>query len=123
MSAPGPAPGAANADPGDVEGKPGAVGERGMSARQARLAEWTILAVSVLALILVFQPFSLRLFGVGTALVVVAALAFNLVPLCRPGVPARRLALTGLLVLGILVVVGLAAIGSAYLYGVWMQTP
>jgi hypothetical protein len=93
----------------------------GLSDWQARLVERTIIGLSVLALVLVFQPFSLRLFGAGTILVVVAGLAFNLVPLCRPGVPARRLGLVALLVLGILVVVGGLAIGSAHLYGVWMQ--
>lgn len=94
---------------------------RGLSARQARLAERSIIGLSVVSLGLIFQPFSLSLFGIGTALVVVAGLAFNLVPLCRPGVPPRRLAVAGLTVLGILVAVALLAIGSAQLYALYLR--
>jgi hypothetical protein len=52
---------------------------------------------------------------------VLAGLAFNLVPLCRPGVPPRRLAVAGLTVLGILVAVALLAIGSVLLYALYLR--
>ncbi|MBV8474922.1 MAG: hypothetical protein JO234_16015, partial [Hyphomicrobiales bacterium] len=53
--------------------------EVGMTARQAKTIEYTIIFISVLSLVLLFQPFSLGLYSVGAGLVVVAGLAFNLV--------------------------------------------
>jgi len=92
----------------------------GMTATQARGAEWVIIGLCAAALILVFQPFSRTLYGVGAGLVVFGGLAFNLVPLCRAGVPAASLVKAGLVVLiSLFVVVGLA-IGSAYLYGLYL---
>ena len=49
------------------------------------MVEYTIIAVSVLSLVLLFQPLSLELYSVGAGLVVLAGLAFNLVPVCTPG--------------------------------------
>ena len=51
-------------------------------------------------------------------LVVFCGLAFNLVPLCEPGRPARDLARAAIIVVLVFVVVFLLAIGSAWLYGV-----
>jgi len=92
----------------------------GMSARQASLVEWSIIGLCILALILVFQPFWKPLYSVGAGLVVLGGLAFNLVPLCRPGVRARTLVKAGLVVLILLLVVVALAIGSAYLYGIYL---
>jgi hypothetical protein len=89
----------------------------GMTARQAAALEWSIIGLCVGALVLIFQPFSLTLFGVGAGLVVLGGLSFNLVPLCRPGTPARKVAMVGLIVLAVLVVVVSLAIGAALLYG------
>jgi hypothetical protein len=94
----------------------------GMTAAQARTAEWVIIGLCVGALALVFQPFSRTLYGVGAGLVVLGGLAFNLVPLCRPGVPARTLVRAGLIVLILLLVVAALAIGAAYLYGVYLKS-
>jgi hypothetical protein len=93
----------------------------GMSAGQARALERSIIGLSVLSLLLIVQPFSLTLFGVGAGLVVIAGLAFNLMPLCRPGVPVRRVVVAGLIVLAVLAGVILAALGSAQLYALYLQ--
>jgi hypothetical protein len=92
----------------------------GMTGAQARGVEWVIIGLCATALILVFQPFSRTLYGVGAGLVVFGGLAFNLVPLCRPGVPAASLVKAGLVVLISLLVVVALAIGSAYLYGLYL---
>ena len=63
----------------------------GMSARTARTVENAIIGLCIAALVFVFQPFSKLLSGIGMGLVVLGGLAFNLVPLCEPGRPARSL--------------------------------
>jgi hypothetical protein len=94
----------------------------GMTARQAATLEATIIGLCIVAMVLVFQPFSLALYGVGAGLVVLGALIFNLVPLARRGVPGRSVVKAGLVVLiAFLVIIGLA-IGSAYLYGIYLES-
>lgn len=101
----------------------GAGSAAGMSARTAGAVEFTIIGLCILALAMIFQPFSLLLFSIGCGLVVVGALAFNLVPLAVPGVPLRSVAIAGLIVVVLLfVVVGLAIL-SAWLYGVYFVKP
>jgi hypothetical protein len=90
---------------------------QGMSAQTASWVEFGIIGLSIVALLLIFQPFSLALFGVGCGVVVVSGLANNLLPLCQPGIPVRSLVNCGLIVGGIFVVVLILAITSAYLYG------
>jgi hypothetical protein len=97
-------------------------GHTGLTARQAWIVEWSIIGLCIVALVLVFQPFWLPLYSVGAGLVVLGGLAFNLVPLCRPGVPARTLVRAGLIVLVLLLVVAALAIGAAYLYGVYLKS-
>ncbi len=89
----------------------------GMSLQTATRVEFALIGLSIVALVLIFQPFSLALFGVGCGVVVVSGLANNLLPLCEPGVPLRSLVNCGLIVAGIFVVVLIIAIASAYLYG------
>ena len=91
-----------------------------MTAAQARAAEWVIIGLCIAALVFVFQPFSRTLYGVGAGFVVLGGLVFNLVPLCRAGVPAASLVKAGLIVLISLFVVVALAIGSAYLYGLYL---
>jgi hypothetical protein len=93
----------------------------GMSAATARSIEYAIIGLCVLALVLIFQPFSLALYGVGAGLVVLGGLLFNLIPHCRPGVPLRWLGTVVLIVLTLLVVVFLLAIGSTYLYALYLE--
>jgi hypothetical protein len=92
----------------------------GMTAGQAYVAEWLIIGLCIAALVFVFQPFSRTLYGLGAGLVVLGGLAFNLVPLCRPGVPATALLRAGVVVVILLLVVVALAIGSAYLYGLYL---
>jgi len=107
-------------EPGTSDRPPAA--RAGMTARQARAVEWSIIALCILALALIFQPFWLPLYSVGAGLVVLGGLAFNLVPLCRPGVPARALVKVGIIVLVLLLAVAALAILSAYLYGVYLKS-
>jgi hypothetical protein len=92
----------------------------GMSAATATRLEYSIISLGVLALALIFQPFSLTLFGVGCGLVVLAGLANNLLPLCEPGRPLGSIARIGAVVLAIFFAVALVAIGAAYLYGLYL---
>jgi len=91
--------------------------KQGMSAQTATRVEFGIIGLAIVALLLIFQPFSLALFGVGCGVVVVSGLANNLLPLCQPGIPVRSLVKCGLIVGGIFVAVLILAIASAYLYG------
>jgi hypothetical protein len=89
----------------------------GMSVRTATNVEYAIIGLGAVALLLIFQPFSLTLFGIGCALVVFAGLINNLLPLCEPGVPVSSLIKAGLIVAAIFVIVLVIALTSAYLYG------
>jgi hypothetical protein len=89
----------------------------GMSVKTATNVEYAIIGLGALALLLIFQPFSLTLFGIGCALVVFAGLINNLLPLCEPGVPVSSLVKAGLVVAAIFVIVLVIALTSAYLYG------
>jgi hypothetical protein len=95
----------------------------GMSVKTATYVEYGIIGLGILALVLIFQPFSLTLFGVGCALVVVAGLTNNLLPLCEPGVPIGTLVRAALLIFGIFIVVMLLAMLAAHLYGVFFVGP
>jgi hypothetical protein len=93
----------------------------GMSAATARTIEYAIIGLCVLSLIMIFQPFSLTLYGIGAGLVVLGGLAFNLIPHCRPGVPLRWLVTVALIVLALLVVVFILAVGTSYLYAWYLE--
>jgi hypothetical protein len=99
-------------------------GSKGMSAAVATRLEYFIIGIGVAALLLIFQPISLSLFGVGCAMVVLAGLANNLLPLCEPGVQPRTVITAALIVAVIFVVVLGIALLSAYLYGrLFIGTP
>jgi hypothetical protein len=91
----------------------------GMSATAAQRLEWCVIGLGFLALALIFQPFSLTLFGVGCGLVVFAGLANNLLPLCQTGTAYRSLISAALIVALVFCVVMLISIAAAYLYGVF----
>ncbi len=63
--------------------------QTGMSPRGALRLELFIIGLGLFALVLIFQPFSLTLFAIGSGLVVLAGLVNNLLPLAQPGVPDR----------------------------------
>lgn len=89
-----------------------------MTAAQARIVEYGIIGLCVVALILIFQPIALSLYSIGAGLVVLGGLAFNLIPFCREGVPGRKLVKIALIVLAVLGVAIVLGIGTGYLY-VW----
>jgi uncharacterized metal-binding protein len=95
----------------------------GMSARTAGIIEFTIIGLCIISLALIFQPFSLLLFSIGCVLVVVGALAFNLIPVAVPGVPLRSVGMAAIIVLVLLVVIAGLAILAAWLYGVYFVKP
>ena len=93
----------------------------GMKPSTARAVEYTIIGIGVVALALIFQPFSLALFGIGCGLVVLAGLANNLLPLAQPGVPASALVKVAIIVAVLFLVVIGISIGVAYLYGLYIR--
>ena len=106
----------------DVEaGDPPPGARPGMSVRQARTVEYAVVAVSVAALAMIFQPFWLGLYTLGAGLVIAAGFAFNLVPLARPGYPARSLVTATVVILVIFAIVTALALGSAELYALYMS--
>ena len=91
-----------------------------MSATTARAVEWSIIGLCLAALFMIFQPFSLALFSWGCGLVVFGGLAFNLVQLCRPGVPVAALFKVAGIILAVLLVAALLGIGTAKLYTLYL---
>lgn len=96
--------------------------DKGMSVRTARTIEYSIIALCIVSLVLIFQPYDIRLFSVGAALVVLGGLAFNLVPQCRAGQPLKGVLKVGLIVLILLLVIAVIAMGAAYLYGIYVTS-
>lgn len=92
----------------------------GMGPATAQRLEWALIGLGILALALIFQPFSLALYGLGCGLVVFAGLANNLLPLCDPGTTARSLLVASVIVALAFFVIMLISIVSAYLYGVFL---
>lgn len=97
--------------------------EQGMTRPQAQRLEYFIIGLGIFALVLIFQPFSLRLFAIGGVLVVIAGLVNNLLPLAQPGVKARSVITVAMVVAMIFLIVVLIAIGAAHLYGVFFLNP
>ena len=95
----------------------------GMSARSALRLEFFIIGLGLFALVLIFQPFSLTLFAIGSGLVVLAGLVNNLLPLAQPGVPVRSVVIVALVVAMIFCIVLLVSIAAAHLYGVFFLKP
>jgi len=95
----------------------------GMSSRSALRLEYFIIGLGLFALVLIFQPFSLTLFAIGSGLVVLAGLVNNLLPLAQPGVPLRSVVIVALVVAMIFCIVLLVSIAAAHLYGVFFLKP
>lgn len=94
----------------------------GLTVAGASRLEWSIIGLGILALALIFQPFSLSLFGVGCALVVLAGLVNNLLPLCQPGTTLRSIVIAAVIVALAFFVVMVISIAAAHLYGVFFVT-
>jgi hypothetical protein len=96
---------------------------RGMSSAGALRLEFGIIGLGVLALLLIFQPFSITLFTTGCILVVLAGLINNLLPLAQPGVQIRTVVKIAMVVAMIFCIALLVSIFAAYLYGAFFLTP
>lgn len=96
---------------------------RGMTPDGALRLEYAIIGLGVFALTLIFQPFSITLFAVGSVLVVIAGLVNNLLPMAQPGVPFRAVLTVGMIVAMIFCIVLLISIAAAHLYGVAFLAP
>ena len=97
--------------------------QAGMTQAAALRMEYFIIGLGLFALVLIFQPMSLALFAVGSALVVLAGLVNNLLPLARPGVPAGSVVTVAMVVAMIFCIVLLISIAAAHLYGVFFLKP
>ena len=97
--------------------------QSGMSPAAALRLEFFIIGLGLFALILIFQPFSLTLFAIGSGLVVLAGLINNLLPLAQPGVPVRSVVTVGMVVAMVFCIVLLVSITAAHLYGVFFLRP
>jgi len=92
-----------------------------MTASQARIVEFGIIGLCVIALILIFQPFALPLYSIGAGLVVLGGLAFNLIPFCREGIPGRKLLKVSLIVFAVLAAAFALGIATGYLYAWYLE--
>jgi hypothetical protein len=101
----------------------GEQGNGGLTPTAARTLEYSIIALGVFALLMIFQPFNIALFPVGCALIVLGGLVNNLLPLAQPGVPKRSLITVAMVVVMIFCIVLLVAIVVAHLYGVFFLKP
>ncbi|MDJ0628734.1 MAG: hypothetical protein QNJ44_10780 [Rhodobacter sp.] len=93
-----------------------------MTATQAKWVERIIIGLCVASILFIFQPFSIQLFSIGCVTVVIGALAFNLVPLCREGVPVRSLVRVSIIILIILGVAAALGVGTAFMYVAYLET-
>lgn len=93
-----------------------------MTASQAKWVERSIIALCVISILFIFQPFSIQLFSIGCVTVVIGALAFNLVPHCREGTPARSLVRVTVIIMIILGVAASLGVGTAFLYVEYLET-
>ena len=96
---------------------------RGMTQAGALRLEYAIIGLGMFALVLIFQPFSITLFAAGSALVVIAGLVNNLLPMAQAGVQARTVLWAGMIVAMVFCIVLLIAIAAAHFYGVAFLAP
>jgi len=95
--------------------------QQGLTAVQAVRLERSIIGGCLLMMAFVFQPFSQALFAIGCIGVVVGGLAFNLVPLCKPGNTYRQVGKATLVIAVIFLVVVALALASAWAYGIYLR--
>jgi hypothetical protein len=94
-----------------------------MNSQQALRLEYGIIGLGIVALIMIFQPFSITLFALGAILVVIAGLVNNLLPLAQPGVKLRSVITVAMVVVMIFCIVLLVSIAAAHLYGAFFLKP
>ncbi len=89
-----------------------------LTKKSALRLEFAVIGLGILALFMIFQPFSLIVFSLGCGLVVLAALANNLLPIAQTGTPVRKITFAAAVVALIFCTALLVAIAAAHLYGV-----
>ncbi len=94
-----------------------------MNKSAALRLEYSIIGLGILALLMIFQPFSLTLFTIGCIMVVLAGLINNLLPMAQPGVPARSVVTVAMVVAMIFCITLLVSIVAAHLFGVFFLKP
>ncbi len=94
-----------------------------MSPALAFRIEAAVIGLGILALAMIFQPFSLLIFSIGCGLVVLAALANNLLPFAQPGKPLRKVIFAGLIVALVFTTALVVSIAAAWLYGLAFLNP
>ncbi len=97
--------------------------QKGMSTRLAFRIEAAIIGLGIVALAMIFQPFSLAIFSIGCGLVVLAALVNNLLPFAQPGKPLRGVVFAALIVALVFCTALVVAIAAAHLYGLAFLNP
>lgn len=97
--------------------------KHGMTRDGALRLEYAIIGLGILALVMIFQPFNLTLFALGSVLVVIAGLVNNILPMAQPGVPVRSVVTVTMIVAMIFCIVLLIAIAAAHFYGVAFLKP
>jgi hypothetical protein len=97
--------------------------DKNLTAKSAQWMEFWIIWLGIVALIMIFQPFSLQMFTIGAIIVVIAGLINNLLPMARPGVKVRSVITTAMVVAMIFCITLLVAIVAANLYGVFFLKP
>ena len=95
----------------------------GMTVRGALRLEYFIIGLGIFALLLIFQPFSVKFYAIGSVLVVIAGLVNNLLPLARPGVPVRSVVTVAMVVAMIFCIVIIISVTAAHLYGAFFLKP
>ena len=98
-------------------------GNGGLTPTAARTLEYGIIGLGGFALLMIFQPFNIWLFTVGCALIVLAGLVNNVLPLAQSGVSKRSLVTVAMVVAMIFCMVLLASIVVAHLYGIFFLKP
>ena len=88
---------------------------RNMSPRTARLVVSAVIAVCLLALLFIFQPFVKELYTAGCIMVVSGGLTFNVVPFANTQNSLGRVLRVLSIVLAILIIAVGIAIGFVYL--------
>ncbi len=100
------------------------IDKRKLTLSSALRLEFSIIGLGVVALAMIFQPFSLFVFSAGCGLVVLAALANNLLPLAEPGTPVRQIVFAAVVVLLVFCTALLVAIAAAHLFGLaYLKAP
>ena len=88
---------------------------KNMSPRTALLIVASVIAICLLALLFIFQPFVKELYTAGCIMVVIGGLTFNVVPFANTQYSVRRVIRVMAIVIAILLIAVGIAIGFVYI--------